>query len=171
MDDDQDGFTVFVIDHEQRLLGTAYLLTGDFGHAQDLLQATRVKTYRHWSRVRGADHPLAYVRQIMVNTQLSWRRRLTLTEVVTDAIPDRSQDDLQATQAIKDEVRRALLRLAPRTRAVIVLRYYEDLTEAETARLLGCSVSTVNTHTARGIAALRHHLRTDDQNWTAPRGG
>jgi RNA polymerase sigma-70 factor (sigma-E family) len=157
-----DDFSAFVVDHERQLLSTAFLLTGDRGHAEDLLQTALAKAYRHWSRVRDADHPLAYVRKLMVNTHIGWRRRLMSTEQVLAVIPDRAGDDPQAAHAIKDEVRQALAGLSPRVRAVLVLRYFDDLTEPQTADILGCSISTVNTHASRGLAALRKVLTPDD---------
>jgi RNA polymerase sigma-70 factor (sigma-E family) len=150
-----DEFSDFVIDHERRLLGTAFLLTGDRGHAEDLLQTALAKAYRHWPRVREADHPLAYVRTLLVNTHLSWRRRLMSTERVMEVLPDRAGDDFQTAHAVKDEVRQALATVSPRVRAVLVLRFFEDLTEPQTAEILGCSISTVSTHARRGLAALR----------------
>jgi RNA polymerase sigma-70 factor (sigma-E family) len=156
-----ERFSAFVVEHEKRLLRIAYLLTGDAGHAEDLLQTALAKTYRHWPRVEADGQAVAYVRRVMVNTHISWRRRLAAHERVTGIVPDQWVDDAQNSHAVRDEVRQALLRLSPRVRAVLVLRYFEDLTEVETARLLGCSVSTVNTHATRGIAALRRH-------WTAP---
>lgn len=163
MDESREAFTGFVVEHEQRLLGTAYLLTGDFGHAQDLVQTALAKAYRHWAWVSAADHPVAYVRRTMVNTHVSWLRRLSSTERVSPVVADRADDDPQAALAVKDEVRRALLQLSPRVRAALVLRYFEDLTEVETARLMGCATSTVSTYTARGLAALRRALgHTDD---------
>jgi RNA polymerase sigma-70 factor (sigma-E family) len=159
---DDDEFSAFVVDHERRLLRTAFLLTGDRGHAEDLLQTALAKAYRHWHRVRDAGQPLAYVRTLMVNTHISWRRRLMATEQVVEVIPDRTGDDPQATHAVEDEVRQALARLSPRVRAVLVLRFFEDLTEPQTAALLGCSVSTVNTHARRGLAALRATLSAAD---------
>ena len=155
-----DGFTEFVVEVERPLLRTAYLLTGDHGHAEDLVQTALVKAHRHWSRVRAADSPLAYVRRVLVTTHVSWRRRMSSSEQVIETVPDRPGEDLQERQAITDLVRAALRELSPTVRAVVVLRYFEDLTEAETARLLCCSTSTVSTHAARGLATLRRHLAT-----------
>jgi RNA polymerase sigma-70 factor (sigma-E family) len=153
-----DGFTDFVVEVEPRLLRTAYLLTGDHGHAEDLVQTALVKAHRHWARVQRADSPTAYVRRILVTSHTSWRRRMSTSEQVIETIPDRPGDDLQARQATSDLVRTALAELSPRVRAVVVLRWFEDLTEVETARVLGCSTSTVSTHAARGLATLRRHL-------------
>ena len=153
-----DAFTEFVVQVERPLLRTAYLLTGDHGHAEDLVQTTLVKAHRHWDRVQRADSPLAYVRRVLVTSHVSWRRRLSTSEQVIESVPDRAGEDLQARQATTDLVRTALQELSPRVRAVVVLRWFEDLTEVETARVLGCSPSTVSTHAARGLATLRRHL-------------
>ncbi|MGY1606015.1 MULTISPECIES: SigE family RNA polymerase sigma factor [unclassified Geodermatophilus] len=155
---DRDEFTAFVVAHEAALLRTAYLLTGDRGHAEDLVQTALARTYRHWSRVQRADVPIAYVRRLLLNCHLDWRRRLWHGEQVLETLPDRTAGDWQDAYALGDELRRALDQLSPRARAVLVLRFYEDLTETETAALLGCSPSTVRTHTARGLAAVRRVL-------------
>lgn len=153
-----EAFTDFVLEVERPLLRTAYLLTGDHGHAEDLVQTTLVKAHRHWDRVQRADSPLAYVRRVLVTSHVSWRRRMSTSEQVIESVPDRAREDLQARQATTDLVRTALQGLSPRVRAVVVLRWFEDLTEVETARVLGCSPSTVSTHAARGLATLRRHL-------------
>jgi RNA polymerase sigma-70 factor (sigma-E family) len=171
MTDGREAFSTFVVDHERRLLGVALLLTGDRGLAEDLLQTALLTTYRHWARVSRADSPLAYVRRVLVNTHLSWRRRLMSTEQVLEVIPDRGGGDPQTTHAVEADIRQALATLSPRVRAVLVLRYFEDLTERETAELLGCSASTVNTHATRGLAALRRTLSPNDDAVATPRKG
>lgn len=172
MSDDQDAFTAFVVDHERRLLAVALLLTGDRGLAEDLLQTALLTTYRHWNRVTGAASPFAYVRRVLVNTHLSWRRRLMSTEQVLEILPEPDGPDPQASHAAGADLRRALAQLSPRVRAVLVLRYFEDLTERETAALLGCSTSTVNTHATRGLVALRRALGpTEDDAVATPRKG
>ena len=155
-----DDFTAFVIAHERQLLRTAYLLTGDHGYAEDLVQTALVKAHRHWPRVSAADSPLAYVRRVVVTSHLSWRRRLMNGEQVISTLPELPGTDPQQAHAVSDELRSALRALPPRMRAVLVLRFYDDLTEAETARVLGCSTSTVSTQTARGLTALRAQLRS-----------
>jgi RNA polymerase sigma-70 factor (sigma-E family) len=162
-----EEFTSFVVERGAALLRTACLMTGDRQHGEDLVQTTLAKAYGSWSRVRRADEPLAYVRRIMVNTHLSWRRRLLSTEQVIESVPDVGTGDAQAAWADGDEMRRALLELPPRARTAVVLRYFEDLSEAETARVMGCSTSTVNNHVSRGLAALRALLVPE----TAPTSG
>jgi RNA polymerase sigma-70 factor (sigma-E family) len=160
-DQPDDEFTEFVIDSSKQLLGTAWLLTGDLGHAEDLVQAALAKAFSRWHQVQRADNRLAYVRRLMVNSHLSWRRRLTNTEQVLDVLPDHGEGDLQAAYADSDEMRRALMRLSPRVRTAIVLRFFDDLSEAVTAEVMGCSISTVNSHVTRGLAALRTLLSSD----------
>ncbi|MGZ4659565.1 MAG: SigE family RNA polymerase sigma factor [Blastococcus sp.] len=164
-----DEFTDFVANHGARLLRTACLVTGDPHLGEDLVQSALAKAFGSWAKVRRADHPLAYVRRLMINTHLSWLRRLTNTERVLETFPDVGSGDLQSTHADGDELRRALLTLSPRVRTAVVLRYFDDLSEADTATLMGCSRSTVNNHVTRGLAALRALLApaTDDLTSTA----
>jgi RNA polymerase sigma-70 factor (sigma-E family) len=154
-------FTDFVAEHGGHLLRTACLVTGDAHLGEDLLQTALAKAYGAWAKVRSADHPAAYVRRLMINAHLSWVRRLTNTERVLETFPDTASGDLQSAHAESDEMRRALLRLTPRVRTAVVLRYFDDLSEVETAQLMGCSRSTVNNHVSRGLAALRHLLTPD----------
>jgi RNA polymerase sigma-70 factor (sigma-E family) len=146
-------FEDFVSREQAGLLRLAVLLAGDRGHAEDLVQTALLKTYRHWDRVvRGGD-PTAYVRRVVVTTHTSWRRRLSTGEQVVDSLPDRA--DPTAPREDDEELRAALRSLPPRMRAAVVLRYYADLSEQQTAEALGCSASAVNTHTTRGLARLR----------------
>ena len=164
-------FTDFVAEHGGQLLRTACLVTGDAHLGEDLLQTALAKAYGSWARVRQADHPVAYVRRLMINAHLSWLRRLTNTERTVETFPDVGSGDPQGAHADSDELRLALLQLSVRVRTAVVLRYFEDLSEAETARLMGCSVSTVNNHVSRGLAALRGLLvpRREDDFTTASR--
>jgi RNA polymerase sigma-70 factor (sigma-E family) len=164
------GFTDFVADHGGQLLRTACLVTGDAHLGEDLLQTALAKAYGSWSKVTKADHPVAYVRRLMINTHLSWVRRLTNTERVLETFPDSGSGDLQAAHAESDLMRQALLRLSPRVRTAVVLRYFEDLSEAETAQLMGCSRSTVNNHVSRGLAALRDVLTPGRDDLTPASG-
>lgn len=157
--DDEAGFREFVVRRRSALLRTAYLLTGDDGHAEDLVQTALLKTYRHWDRVAAAEEPLAYVRRVLVTTATSWRRRLLSTEQVMETLPEQAHHDRypERTAAVID----ALRALPPRMRAVVVLRFYEDQTEVQTAALLGCSVGTVKTQSSRAMARLRAALAAD----------
>ena len=135
------------------------------------MQTALAKAYGSWAKVREADHPVAYVRRLMINAHLSWVRRLTNTERVVETFPDAGAGDLQSAHAESDEMRRALLRLSPRVRTAVVLRYVDDLSEADTATLMGCSRSTVNNHVTRGLAAFRAAARPPPPTTSrAPRG-
>jgi RNA polymerase sigma-70 factor (sigma-E family) len=148
-------FEDFVAREQAALLRLAVLLAGDRGHAEDLVQTALLTCYRHWGRITRGGDPTAYVRRALVTTHTSWRRRRSSTEQVVETLPDRAappppEDD--------EELRTALRALPPRMRAAVVLRFYADLSEAQAAEAMGCSVSTVNTQTARGLARLRAAL-------------
>jgi RNA polymerase sigma-70 factor (sigma-E family) len=147
---ERDDFDAFVAARRGRLLRTAYLLTGDHHDAEDLVQTALVKAVPHWKRITGDPEP--YVRRILVHENVSrWRRR-RWREVYVDALPEvGSHDDPTGRIAL----RAALQRLAPRQRAVIVLRYYEDLTERQTADALGVAVGTVKSQAREALARLR----------------
>ena len=170
MTDQRDAeFTDFVAEHGRQLLRTACLVTGDAHLGEDLLQTALAKAYGSWTKVSAADHPVAYVRRMMINAHLSWVRRLTNTEQVIETIPELGSGDLQSAHADSDEMRQALRRLSTRVRTALVLRYFEDLSEADTAALMGCSRSTVNNHVTRGLAALRVLLSPADDLTPASR--
>lgn len=156
-DEDGPAFADFVVREQPALLRLAVLLTGDRGHAEDLVQTALLKTYRHWERISRRGEPTAYVRRVLVTSHTSWRRRLWTTEQVVEVLPERA--DPRPAPADPDEDLRAALRaLPPRMRTAVVLRYYADLSEEQVAATMGCSASTVNTQTARGLARLRELL-------------
>ncbi len=141
----------------------AYLVSGDRQRAEDLVQSALARVLRHWPRVAAMEHPEAYVRQVIVREHLSWRRRRASTELVTDVLADRpGGSDFTTTAAERDAAWRLLAGLPPRQRAVLVLRFYEDLDDAAVARLLRTSESTVRSNAARGLAALRRALAPSD---------
>lgn len=145
-------FDDFVAARSAGLLRTAYLLTRDHGLAEDLVQTALTKAWFAWGRIQG--EPEAYVRKVMVNTFASmWRRRWN-GERPTEELPDAGYD-AHAGRAGSQDLWDALGRLPRRQRAVVVLRYFEDLTEVETARVLDCSVGTVKSQTARAMERLR----------------
>jgi RNA polymerase sigma-70 factor (sigma-E family) len=145
-----DSFEEYVAARRGALLRTAYLLTGSRDDAEDLVQVALIKAVPHWKRI--ADRPEPYVRKILARESVSrWRRR-RWREVPSDDLPETPVDGPAEDRV---ELQRALTRLAPRQRAVIVLRYYEDLTEVETARVLGISVGTVKSQTRDALARLR----------------
>ena len=157
-----EGFAAYVRARGDHLLRVAVLLTGDWHAAEDLLQASLVKLYRAWPRLDtepGTADPDAYLRRIMINTNRSWWRARWRRETPAAVLPDSaSGDNIADRQALGALVRQALASLPRRQRAVLVLRYCDDLTEAAAAELLGCSVGTVKTHAHRGLATLRELL-------------
>lgn len=146
-------FEEFVLTRSPALLRTAYLLVRDLQLAEDLLQTSLSKAWFAWSRVDGDPEP--YVRRILVTTSVSWWRRRKVNEIPTPVVPERAMPDGAVWPEHGDEVWDALGRLPRRQRAVVVLRYVEDRTEAETARLLGCSVGTVKSQCYKALAKLR----------------
>jgi RNA polymerase sigma-70 factor (sigma-E family) len=155
--EENESFTHFVSVEQAGLLRLAVLLAGDRGQAEDLVQTALMKSYRHWGRITRSGTPSAYVRRVLVTTHTSWRRRLSSTEQVMAVLPDPA-DPHGELEAEDEDLRRALRALPPRMRASVVLRFYEDLSEQRTAELMGCSASTVNTQTARGLERLRTAL-------------
>ncbi len=150
-----DDFVDFVDARSAALLRTARLLSaGDQHAAEDLVQTALEKAYVAWPRIQRKGAQEAYVRSIMTRSAIDrTRQRARRGEVVTDEIPEvpvhpRGPED-------RDEVFALLHKLSPRQRAVLVLRYYEDLTEAQIADALGCSAGTVKAHASRGLALLR----------------
>lgn len=148
-------FREFVEARYTELLRMAYLLTGSPHEAEDLLQSALVKVMRRWRRV---DDPMAYLRRALVNQNISMWRRFRMREIVTEVLPERSQDDPADKVAQRHALHAALRELPPRMRAVVVLRYVADLPEAEVAALLGCSAGSVKAQASRGLARLREAL-------------
>jgi RNA polymerase sigma-70 factor (sigma-E family) len=147
---DEATFDDFVAARSRALLRTAYLLTHDHALAEDLLQTSLAKAWFAWGRVDGNPEP--YVRRILVNTYASWWRRKWNGEHPTEDLPEHVDEE---TGAEPTDLWRAMERLPRRQRAVVVLRYFEDLTEAQTAALLGCSVGTVKSQCSKALAKLR----------------
>jgi len=152
---DDPGFHDYVTARSRSLLRTAYLLTGNRADAEDLVQAALAKTYLAWDRIEDRKALDGYVRRAMVNTHISWWRRRRVEEYPTDEIPDRAVADHSVTSDLQDTLRRAVDRLPQRMRAAVVLRYYEDMTEAEVAEALGVSLGTVKSTVSRAVAKLR----------------
>ena len=155
-------FTECAITHTPSLMRSAYLLTGNQHAAEDLVQASLARTHRHWRRVRDADSPIAYTKRIMYNQQASWWRRRRVRERLTGDIADLAEnaggDGGMAAADMRMVLRSALHRLSPRQRAVVVLRYFEDKSVAETADVLRCSEGTVKTQSFRALNRLREIL-------------
>lgn len=149
-----EGFAEFVAGASPRLLRTAYLLTQDWGAAEDLLQTALARVWRAWGRVDGDPEP--YVRRILFNTHASWWRRRWRAETPSMVVPDIvAPGDPHVAIDDRERLWRAMRMLPPGQRIVLVLRYFEDLTEAQAAQALGCSVGTVKSQTRRAIARLR----------------
>lgn len=150
---DDEGFERFVLSAYPALMRRAFLLVGDHGHAEDLVQGALTTAYVRWRRVR---EPHAYLRTVMTRSAIGWRTRLWRGEYPTDPVPDRPDPaDALADVDVADAVRRALMGLPAPQRAVVVLRYFEDCSEAEIAGILGCSAGTVKSRAARALASLR----------------
>jgi RNA polymerase sigma-70 factor (sigma-E family) len=159
-------FERFVTDRTGPLLRTAYLMAENAAEAEDLVQETMLRVARHWPRVRAMEYPAAYARQVLVNLALDGATgRTRRTGELAAAYPRESADmraqrDLHGVET-QEELLGALATLPARQRAVIVLRYWEDMPEAEVAGILGCSVGTVKSTASRGLAQLRAVIHDD----------
>jgi RNA polymerase sigma-70 factor (sigma-E family) len=158
---EEDRFTAFVAAHSATLFRTAYLMTGDYQRAEDLLQTTLVRLYQHWGRVEAMDRPVGYARKVLVNQATSWWRRRSSRESPTMRREEHSWDGRLEGLAEHERVWAAVLALPPRQRAVTVLKYYEDLSEAEIARTLGVSVGTIKSQASKAMAKLRASVPRD----------
>jgi RNA polymerase sigma-70 factor (sigma-E family) len=158
----ENDYREFVAGQLQPLLRTAYLLCGQWHTAEDLVQITLVQLYRAWPRAASWEEPRAYARQMLTNNYLSARRRRWRGEQpVADLPADRNatrHPDPTGAVADREWQRQLLMRLPPRQRAVLVLRFWDDFDVAGTARLLGISPGTVKSQTADGLATLRQAL-------------
>ena len=149
-------FASYLEARQPSLLRTAYLLTGSQHGAEDLVQETMAKLYLSWDKVRRADSLDAYVRRAMINEHNSlWRRAWKRNEVTTDLVPDRTPIVDSHDEGTGAALWSFIQTLPRKQRAVVVLRYYEEMTEAETADALGISVGTVKSQASRALAALR----------------
>jgi RNA polymerase sigma-70 factor (sigma-E family) len=159
---DDEDFSAFVDASSRRLLRSAYLITGDFAEAEDLLQSVLEKAYRRWPSIRRTDIPEAYVRKMLVTTAIDAgrRRRFASSRLDADSLPGRLDPAIEAV-ARRSSLLASVRELPPSQRAVLVLRYFDDLTEAETARALGCTVGTVKSQHARAMARLRELVQND----------
>ena len=153
-----DGFAAFVHARAPSLLRSAFLLTGDWASAQDLVQVSLVKSWQRWEHLARRDAPEVYVRRVMVNTFVTWRRRRWKGELPTEVLPERLVEDPGFDDVERrDALLTALASLPRRQRAVVVLRYFDDLSERQTAEVLCCAVGTVKSSTAKALT----HLRAD----------
>lgn len=158
----EDSFEDYVHASGPRLKRLAFLLTGDLNQAEDLLQSPYAKAMPHWNKVRGYDVPDAYMRRVMVSIRTSWWRRSRGREVALPEISDLGSGTTRVDDAVVDTqaLLTALRALPDRQRAAVVLRHWCDLSEAETAETMGCSVGTVKSTTSRGLASLRAALES-----------
>jgi RNA polymerase sigma-70 factor (sigma-E family) len=149
-------FRDYVAGRQHVLFKIALLFTGHEQQAEDLLQSTLIRVAQYWSRISGADNMDAYVRRVMYHEHIAaWRRR-RLRETLTGTVPERAHPtDLAAGVALRLRLVQALRTLPPQQRAALVLRFFEDLPEGEVASIMGVSVGTVRSHSARGLARLR----------------
>ena len=160
-DADQESFRDFAVLHAASLRRSAFLFCGDWHLAQDLMQATLIKIYRSWSRVQKQESLANYSRTVLLRTWLDEKRRPWRRSEHSEAdVPEASDPWADPAASVhrlwaRDVVHQGLLRLPPRQRAVLVLRYFDDLSVAETAVVMGCSQGTVKSQTARGLENLR----------------
>ena len=152
---DDPAFRDYVRTRSRALLRSAYLLTGNVADAEDLVQSALAKTYLAWDRIEDRSALDGYVRRAIVNTHISWWRRRRLEEYPTDEIPEQAVVDHSVSSDMQESLRRAIDRLPQRMRAAIMLRYYDDMTEAEVAEVLGVSLGTVKSTVSRAVAKLR----------------
>jgi len=149
-----DGFAEYVTHRHQRLCRMAYLLTRDWGTAEDLVQTALAKAWAAWRRIEGNPDP--YVYRIIVNTHTSWWRRRWRGEVPTETLPETADlRDTAAEAADQAVLWNAIGALSPRQRTVIVLHYFEERTLPQVADLVGCSLGTVKTQLSRALTRLR----------------
>lgn len=152
------GFSEFVEANSSALLRAGWLLTGDWSSAEDLVQTAFAVAWPRWDGLRDRDAAFGYVRTCMIRAFLRDRRRRWTGEVPTDRMGDRMTDqagDATADADMRESLRAAMQALPERQRAVVVLRYFADLSEQQTAAVLGCSAGAVKSHSARALARLR----------------
>jgi RNA polymerase sigma-70 factor (sigma-E family) len=152
-------FTEYLAVRQPALMRTAYLLTGDRHQAEDVLQTSLAKLYLAWDKVNDRNAVDAYVRRIMVNENNSlWRRGWKKREYATDELPEGDPHSDAYDDGTSDELWQVVQSLPPKARAVVVLRYYEQMSEAETADALGISIGTVKSQCSRALSALRERV-------------
>ena len=152
-----DDFEAFVTAKQRSLLRTAWLLTGNWASAEDLVQSALVRAWPHWQRVTQEGSAEAYVRRVMVNQALDWRRRRWTGETPTAELPERGISDSTEQADLRNAVVQAVGSLPPRQRVAVVLRYFDDLSVSDVASAMGCSQGTVKSQVARAVATLRRH--------------
>ena len=160
MDAEAHDFAQFVEAREGALRRTAWLLTGDWGLAEDLVQTALARSWPRWERIKRRDDPEVYVRRVIINTWTTWSRRRWRGEKASPAVPEvPAAGDVATDVAMRVALRDALRTLTGRQRAVLVLRVYDGLPEAQVADMLNCSVGTVKSAMSRALARLRDDPR------------
>ncbi len=149
------AFRDLVVRRGDALARTAFLLTGDWSRGEDLLQSALATTWSHWRSLRATEAAEAYTRRCMARTATAWWRRKWRAEIPTGDLPDVAGQTPYDAVDVAHAVNRALATLTPRQRAVVVLRYFDDLTEADTAAALGMPLGTVKSTHATALARLR----------------
>ncbi|GAA0924090.1 SigE family RNA polymerase sigma factor [Virgisporangium aurantiacum] len=163
-----DSFDDFVVNRGPALLRFAYLLTGDRHRAEDLVQEVLARVHQRWNRIERAEGAEFYVRTALVRQNISWwRRRSARSEQPVAEVPETAADGSEHSLAARDEMWNLLATLPRKQRAVLVLRFYEDLPDDRIAALLGCSTVTVRVQASRALARLRATL--SDKNITTRR--
>jgi RNA polymerase sigma-70 factor (sigma-E family) len=156
-------FEEYAQQHTRRLLRLATVLARDRGTAEDVVQEVLIRALASWPKISRLSHPHAYLRRMVVNECVSWRRKWGRVQAAPDVELDRSTADHGGRHADRDELIAELRKLAPKVRAAIVLRYFEGLSDAEIADSLRCQQSTVRGYIHRGLKALRIELTDTEQ--------
>ncbi|MGH8793307.1 MAG: SigE family RNA polymerase sigma factor [Stackebrandtia sp.] len=156
-------FEEFAISHTPSLLRSAYLLTGDQQHAEDLVQIALARAHRAWKRIENHGNAPAYTRKIMYHQQVSFWRRRRVIEKFSEKPVEQAIPDSTGAVDLKVSLRQSLRTLSPKQRAVVVLRFFEDRSVSETAEVLECSEGTVKTQTFRALNKLRSVLPSLDE--------
>jgi RNA polymerase sigma-70 factor (sigma-E family) len=160
---DEEDFRAFVAARSAALLWFAHVLTGDRHLAEDVVQTALSRTFSAWSRIRRKDNPEGYVRRAIVNTHLNGLRKRPWREQPRPEPPEQAERRRpEAEFDERDAMWLALRALPPRQRAVVVLRYYEGLSESEIADVLGCSRGTVKSQSSKALASLRRIVEKED---------
>lgn len=155
---DEEDFRQFAVSRQKQLLRTAYLLCGDWHGAEDLVQTAFGQLYRSWRRVRRIEHPDAYAKQVLYRCHLSAKRKRRFATVPIDAVPEPAVPGSGFGDGSTAALIEALAELPDRARAVVVLRFWEDYSVAQTADALGISQGTVKSQTSRALAMLRTRI-------------
>lgn len=169
-EDEDVEFSEFVAARSRSLLRTAFLLTGDHQLAEDLVQTALTKTYLAWGRIADKGAVESYVRRTMLTTNTSWWRRRWHGETPTQVLPEVTHDAAFAHSDERARLWAHLQALPAKQRAVVVLRFYEDLSAAEAADLLNCTVGTIKSQTFRALATLRDRLARESSSQLASGG-